>query len=206
MDITVAGFKGGTGKTTTAIHLAAYFSDRFGSDTTFLADGDPNKSASGWARRGELPFPVVDIMAAARVSRKYDHMIVDSQASPSKEDLEAVASGCDLLILPTSTSALDMDALLQCVEMLQALGTEKFKILLTMVDSRATATTENAIAALTGAGLPLFKRTIRELACFEKAALAGVPVHGVKGDKMSGPAWREYQELGQEIVEAVEHG
>jgi chromosome partitioning protein len=88
MDITVAGFKGGTGKTTTAIHLAAYFSDRFGSDSTFLADGDPNKSASDWARRGELPFPVVDIMAAARVSRKYDHMIVDSQASPSKEELE----------------------------------------------------------------------------------------------------------------------
>ena len=42
MIITVAGFKGGVGKTTTAIHLACYFAQQ--SEKTLLVDGDPNRS------------------------------------------------------------------------------------------------------------------------------------------------------------------
>jgi chromosome partitioning protein len=74
------------------------------------------------------------------------------------------------------------------------------------VDSRSTTSTKDAIAALTAAGLPLFHRTIRNLKAFEKAALDGVPVYAVKGDKMAGSGWREYQELGAEILEAVGDG
>ena len=43
MIITVAGFKGGVGKTTTAIHLACYFAQQ--SEKTLLVDGDPNRSS-----------------------------------------------------------------------------------------------------------------------------------------------------------------
>jgi chromosome partitioning protein len=57
MIITVASFKGGVAKTTTAVHLAAYLQDR---SPTLLIDGDPNRSATGWSRRGQLPFKVVD--------------------------------------------------------------------------------------------------------------------------------------------------
>jgi chromosome partitioning protein len=68
MMITVAGFKGGVGKAPTAIHLAAYFAQT--SDKTLLVDGDPNRSSLSWAKRGTLPFPVCDLMAAAKASRK----------------------------------------------------------------------------------------------------------------------------------------
>jgi chromosome partitioning protein len=54
MIVTLAGFKGGVGKTTTAVHLAAYFAQK--SDKTLLIDGDPNRSATGWGKRGSLPF------------------------------------------------------------------------------------------------------------------------------------------------------
>ena len=54
--ITVTGFKGGVGKSTTAIHIAGYFS---GHGQTLLVDGDPNHTAVSWANRGHLPFPVV---------------------------------------------------------------------------------------------------------------------------------------------------
>jgi chromosome partitioning protein len=46
MIITVASFKGGVGKTTTAIHLAVYMQQKFPS---FLIDGDPSSSATEWA-------------------------------------------------------------------------------------------------------------------------------------------------------------
>ena len=57
MIITVASFKGGQAKTTSAVHLAAFFSKR---GKTLLIDGDPNRSASSWAKRKSLPFMVCD--------------------------------------------------------------------------------------------------------------------------------------------------
>ena len=55
MIVTVASNKGGVGKTTTAIHLAAFLQQHA---PTLLVDNDPNKSSTGWAARNEggLPF------------------------------------------------------------------------------------------------------------------------------------------------------
>ena len=103
MIITVASFKGGVGKTTTAVHLAAYMQE---DAPTLLIDGDPNRSASGWNKRGGLPFKVVDERQAARFARDYEHIVIDTQARPSLEDLEALVDGCDLLIIPTTPDAL----------------------------------------------------------------------------------------------------
>ncbi len=62
MIITVASFKGGVAKTTTAVHLATCLNEKA---KTLLIDGDPNRSASGWAKRGNLPFTVIDERQAA---------------------------------------------------------------------------------------------------------------------------------------------
>src|SRR5829696_7457100 len=69
MIITVASFKGGVGKTVTAVHLAAYL--RSLGEPTVLVDGDPNRSATGWAQRGagRLPFKVIDERQAVRFAR-----------------------------------------------------------------------------------------------------------------------------------------
>jgi cellulose biosynthesis protein BcsQ len=59
MIITVTSHKGGVGKTTTAIHLAAYL-QRLA--PTLLVDGDAIRSATKWSQRGGntgLPFKVV---------------------------------------------------------------------------------------------------------------------------------------------------
>jgi chromosome partitioning protein len=63
MIITIASFKGGVSKTTTAVHLAAYLQQR---SPRLLIDGDSNRSATGWARRGQLPFKVVNERLAAK--------------------------------------------------------------------------------------------------------------------------------------------
>ncbi len=132
MLITITGFKGGVGKTTTAVHLACYFS-KMGS--TLLVDGDPNHSATGWRNRGQLPFKIVNLMAAPKYSRDYEHIILDTAARPEVEELEAVVEGCDLLILPTTPDALAIDALLQTVDLLQETGGD-YRVLLTGVITR----------------------------------------------------------------------
>ena len=45
--ITVTGYKGGVGKSTTAIHLATYLSEQ---GKTLLVDGDPNRTTLEWSK------------------------------------------------------------------------------------------------------------------------------------------------------------
>ncbi|MGB5770843.1 MAG: ParA family protein [Crocosphaera sp.] len=195
MIITVASFKGGVGKTTTAIHLAAYLS---AITPTLLIDGDTNRSASGWAKRGQLPFTVIDERQAAKYARNYDHILIDTQARPEQEDLKALADGCDLLIIPSTPDALALDAMMLTVDALKQLGSDRYKILLTVIPPKPSRDGEEARAMLTKAGLPLFKTGIRRLVAFQKAALAGVPVAQVN-DPRAKQAWADYQLLGQEV-------
>ena len=62
MIVTVASFKGGVAKTTTAVHLAAYLQQQA---NTLLIDSDPNRSATRWGSLGKLPFKVIDERQAA---------------------------------------------------------------------------------------------------------------------------------------------
>jgi chromosome partitioning protein len=201
--ITVAGFKGGVGKTTSAVHLACYFAKK---GDTLLVDGDPNRSATGWNKRGQLPFKVVDLMQAALYSPKYEHIIIDTAARPNRDELEALADGCNLLVLPTTPDALAIDALLQTVDLLPALGSvseaggvslPRYRILLTMVHPKPVKMAAQARAALSE--LPMFKKDIRRLICYEKASLEGVPVYEVK-DRMAKSAWQDYVAVGKEIL------
>jgi chromosome partitioning protein len=197
MIITVASFKGGVGKTTTAFHIAAYLNEQA---KTLLIDGDPNRSVLGWAARGELPFKVVDERSAAMHARQYDHIVIDTEARPEYEDLKALADGCDLLILPTTPDALALDALKLTVDALKKLGTAKFKILLTVVPPRPEKDGEEAREALAEAGLPVFKAEIRRFSAYKKAALSGLPVHKIKASNAK-EAWEDYKAVGKEIVD-----
>lgn len=196
MIVTVASFKGGVGKTTTAVHLAAYLQERA---PAALIDGDDNNSATAWAKRGSLPFPVVDARQTARVARQYDHLIIDTPARPSQEDLRELIEGCDLLVIPSTPDALALDALMLTVEALRSLGADRFRILLTVIPPRPSKDGDEARAMLREEKLPLFARGVRRLVAFQKAALTGALVRDV-ADPRAANGWEDYEAVGKEIL------
>jgi chromosome partitioning protein len=196
MIITVASFKGGVAKTTTAVHLASYFQR---DKPTLLIDGDPNRSVTGWSNRGTLPFKVVDERQGARYSRDFEHIVIDTQARPERQDLEALVGGCDLLVVPTTPEAMALEALNLMVDNLKELDAKRYRVLITIIPAKPRKDGDEARAALMEAGFPLFKAGIRQYAAYGKASHNGVPVYEVK-DRNAMEGWSDYVAAAEEIV------
>ena len=196
MIITVASFKGGVGKTTTAIHLAAFLQ---GQGETLLIDADPNRSASSWAKRGQLPFEVVDEWRSPSRMRHFDYVVIDTRARPAHDDLALLTDTCDLLVLPTTPDVLALDALTLTLEYLNAVGATRYRILLTVIPPKPNRDGEKVRALLSEANMPLFETGIRRFSVYQKAAQAGVPVYGVK-DPRAMESWQDYAQVGAELL------
>jgi chromosome partitioning protein len=196
--ITVAHYKGGVGKTTTAVHFAAYLQTL---GPTLLIDGDPNRSATAWAKRSGFPFKIVDEKEGAYQARNYQHVVIDTEARPGVADFEALAKGCDLLVIPSVPASLDTDALVLTLEAARKAGltTNKYRVLLTKVPPPPEQDGPQLRAVLREQGIPVFEAEIPRLKSFERAAAAGVPVYEVKQDNQAKRAWEAYEAAGKEF-------
>lgn len=124
--IGVCGRKGGSGKTTTAVHLAAELASR--RKIVTLADCDQQGSAKHWAALGELPMPVLhfpitrqqDIHALTAAVRELrcDYLVLDS---PPHLDaaLGAVIGLSDVAVIPCGPSGLDLVATAETISLVR---------------------------------------------------------------------------------------
>jgi chromosome partitioning protein len=192
--ISVVSYKGGVGKTTTAVHIAAALNRP--KAAAILVDGDPNESAVAWEKRGSLPFPVIRESELAERAADYKHIILDTPARPTPEELKTICDESDLVIIPSQPDALSLDALIKTIDSLNSINARNYKILFTLVAARSNAGRE-AKQLLDELDAPYFETEIHRRAILGRAALRGV---SVKIFKDGAEAWAEFETLGKEIL------
>jgi chromosome partitioning protein len=124
--IVVAQRKGGVGKTTIAVNLAAGLCER--GRQVMLIDADPLRSACQWAEPGGLDFPVQQLTFAANqpvakwvaaVRRVVsDYVVIDT--SPSDEALASSIALADVAVIPCLPSGLDLEATSRTLDIVNA--------------------------------------------------------------------------------------
>ncbi len=194
--ITVTGYKGGVGKSTTAIHLSTFFSAQ---GKTILVDGDPNRTSIAWANRGSVPFDVADERQAMKMIGDSEYVVIDTPARPNTDDLKELAKGCDLLVLPTAPDVLSLQPMLETA---RDLGDANYRALMVIVPPKPNREGELMQKELRDNKVPIFRTMIRRTIAFPKAALLGVPVRDMNELRLK-EAWKDYANLGNEILEIL---
>lgn len=124
--IGVVGRKGGSGKTTTAIHLAAELSAR--GRSVVVIDCDIQGSARHWAEPGNLPMPVRHMAiehddelprwAAAVRNAQADFVVLDSPPHLNAA-AGAIVGVADAVLVPCGPSGLDLVATGETVNLIR---------------------------------------------------------------------------------------
>lgn len=163
MIITIANSKGGVGKSTLAVHLAAWLHEQGHSVT--LADCDTQQSSSEWIREAipelkavRLGNPNEILNELPALALETDYVIADGPGS-NTETSRALLLRADFAIVPCKASMLEVRALAKATEVLRQAqdirgGIPKAVIVLSMVGKnyRLTKDMKDAAAAL---NLPL---------------------------------------------------
>lgn len=203
MIISLLTFKGGVGKTTVAIHLAAFLAEMKGGENVGLIDSDSNQSALTWSNRDDgdfLKFKTVTQSDSKLVSgRKF--LVLDTYARPNNDDIKAIANNCDLLVLVTNPDVLSLDATARTIRQLNSIRGVKYRILLNKVNPSTLKSANQAREMLVETNLPVLNNWIRRYSCYEKAANQGCTVQQVKGDPRKGIAWGDCVSVFRELMD-----
>ncbi|SNT38239.1 chromosome partitioning protein [Granulicella rosea] len=195
--ITVTSLKGGAGKTTTALHLAAYH-QQFA--PTLLVDADPNRSLREWVSRGPgMPFAVIGEASLAKEAGKYDTIIIDTKGRPERDDLNDMIVGSDLIVVPCPPDAQAVATLRMLFAQFKTMDASNYRVLLVNVPPPPQRDGEEYRGLLADLQIPTFQHSIRSMKAFKRASVQGCTVDQVAGDRRAALGWMDYEDVGVEI-------
>ena len=191
--IVVLNPKGGSGKTTLAINLAAYFAAR--GDATLLIDRDPQGSATRWLRKRKPPQPVITGIATfehdARTTRAWqmrvpegtEKIVVDSPAAVEARLLPELTRDANKIIVPVLPSDIDIHAASRCIaDLLLVAKIKRAENRIGVIANRVRKNTlmfQSLMRFLEKLEIPIVA-TMRDSQNYVRAAEQGVGIHEMK--------------------------
>lgn len=196
MLISVVNAKGGVGKTTTSMYLAAAFAAR-GKDVRVI-DLDRQGTAIDWAERAQdaeepLPFSVENTIPRrleriARLAEPAEFIVVDTPPG-DPEAIDAAIAAADFVVVPTRATNADLS---RVWELQPSLEGKAYGVLITFART-GTSSLDIVLQALADNAVPVFDELIplRE------------NIHSTFG-YTPGPESHGYDGVATQILEVVE--
>ena len=183
--ISVAGTKGGVGKSTTSYILAGKLADM--GHKVGLLDADPNHAVRDWHAVGELPGITIasDITeqnigdeVAELENGGADFIIIDLPGMRGMVQVFAFGLS-DLILIPTQTSRSDVEQALGLVHMIErnrkTIQNAKVRLLLTRINpSYTTSIDAHAFAQIAEHGAPILGTKLYERKHFKEMTYTGL--------------------------------